>query len=103
DTEANWVTDHFDAVVIGGGPGGATTALLLAQAGWSVALIERKTFPRRKVCGEYLSATTLPLLAEIGLADAFTLQAGPEVRRVGLFAGKLVLHSALPRPAGGWG
>ncbi|MBL8793717.1 MAG: FAD-dependent oxidoreductase, partial [Planctomycetia bacterium] len=36
------MTDAFDAVVIGGGPGGSTAALLLARAGWSVALVERK-------------------------------------------------------------
>ena len=54
--------DTYDAIVIGGGPGGATAALLLAQAGWSVGLLERKVFPRRKVCGEYLSATNWPLL-----------------------------------------
>ena len=63
------MNDRYDALVIGGGPGGATAALLLARAGWSVALVERKTFPRRKVCGEYLSATTLPLLEHLGVAE----------------------------------
>src|SRR5437016_2497832 len=57
----------FDAVVIGGGPAGATAALLLAEAGWAVALIEQKQFPRRKVCGEYLSATNWPLLTRLGI------------------------------------
>ena len=52
--------EDFDAVVIGGGPGGATTAMLLARAGWSVAVIERQRFPRRKVCGEYLSGANWP-------------------------------------------
>src|SRR5438093_25151 len=80
------VADVYDALVIGGGPAGATTALLLARAGWSVALVERSPFPRRKVCGEFLSATNLPLLRHLGVGDAFRDLAGPEVRRVVLFA-----------------
>jgi flavin-dependent dehydrogenase len=93
---------RLDALVIGGGPGGATAALLLARAGWAVALVERKNFPRRKVCGEYVSATNRPLLERLGLSDVFAEQAGPEVRRVGLFAGNNVLHADLPY-LDGWG
>src|SRR4051794_8100714 len=96
----------YDALVMGGGPGGATAALLLARAGWSVALVERKLFPRRKVCGEYLSATNLPLLDELGIGADFRGRAGPEVRRVGLYAGHTILTSNLPRFPGrvdGWG
>lgn len=96
------MSGSHDAVVLGGGPGGTTAALLLARAGWSVALVERKAFPRRKVCGEYLSATNRPLFRRLGLEDLFDATAGPEVCRVGLFAASDCLDADLPCP-GGWG
>jgi menaquinone-9 beta-reductase len=93
----------FDALIIGGGPGGATAALLLAKAGWSVGLVEKVSFPRRKVCGEFLSATNLPLLRHLGLAESFLELAGPDVRQVGLFAGDRVVTSDMPRARTGGG
>lgn len=99
----------FDAVIVGGGPAGATSALLLARAGWSVALVEKAAFPRRKVCGEFLSATNLPLLHHLGLAEPFRELAGPEVRRVGLFTRDAIVVSDMPNSrtgattTDGWG
>jgi flavin-dependent dehydrogenase len=97
---------NYDALIIGGGPAGATAALLLARAGWSVAVVEMKEFPRRKVCGEFISATSQPLLRDLGVDEAFRNRAGPEVRRVGLFARDTLLASAMPYPSnspGQWG
>ena len=96
-------TPVYDALVIGGGPAGSATALLLAQAGWSVVLVERKEFPRQKVCGEYLSATNLPLLDRLGVGEAFRQEAGPPVKKVGLFAGPSSLEADLPKPTDEWG
>ena len=60
------MTDRWDVVVVGAGPAGATTALLLARAGASVLLLDRGRFPRDKPCSEYLSPGTTPILARLG-------------------------------------
>jgi len=92
-----------DAVVIGGGPAGAAAALALARAGRSVALVEKTEFPRRKVCGEFLSATSAGLLDRLGVGPAWRALAGPEVRRLALFHGETTLAAPMPRAAGGFG
>ena len=70
------MTASFDAAVVGAGPAGAATAHLLARAGWSVALIERQAFPRRKVCGECVAASNLALLDVLGVGAGFERCAG---------------------------
>lgn len=92
---ANLIRD-FDAIVVGAGPAGATIAIRLAAAGWSVALVEKRPFPRRKVCGECIAASNLPLLDALGVGDAFRDIAGPELRRVGLFVGARRIRAPLP-------
>ena len=60
------MTDRWDVVVVGAGPAGATTALLLARAGASVLLMDRARFPRDKACSEYLSPATTEILERLG-------------------------------------
>src|SRR5258706_15332442 len=76
----------YDAIVIGAGPAGSTAALRLARTGLSVAIVEKAAFPRRKVCGEYISGTTGPLFRDLGLARALGPLPRPPVRPGGLFA-----------------
>src|SRR5690606_29168483 len=65
------VTDvTADVAVVGGGPAGAVTALLLARAGVDVAVVERRPMPRPKPCGDCLSARAAHLLERLGLMDA---------------------------------
>ncbi len=91
---------HYDAIIVGGGPAGASAAIRLAQAGWSVALIEREAFPRRKVCGECIAASNLPLLEALGVGEAFAALAGPALRRVALLCGRETISAALPAAPG---
>jgi menaquinone-9 beta-reductase len=55
----------YDLIVIGGGPAGTSAAITAARSGASVLLLERARFPRHKVCGEFVSAESLNLLANL--------------------------------------
>jgi menaquinone-9 beta-reductase len=66
-----------DVVVVGAGPAGSATALLLARAGVAVRIVERTHFPRRKVCGEYLNGGAVLALARLGLRDAVRAVSSP--------------------------
>lgn len=95
-----------DAIIIGAGPAGATAAILLAQAGWSVALIEKQQFPRRKVCGECVAAPNLALLEKLGVSASVDLHAGADLRQVALMCGKETIIADLPPVSDGcfaWG
>ena len=52
---------------MGGGPAGAATAYWLAEAGHDVLVVERKTFPRDKTCGDGLTPRAVRQLADMGL------------------------------------
>ncbi|TIU46089.1 MAG: FAD-binding protein [Mesorhizobium sp.] len=90
----------YDAIVIGAGPSGSSAALALRGQGRSVAIIEASEFPRRKVCGEFMSAVNLELLDRLEAGVAVRAKAGPEVKRVGLFASGPGIIAGMPRAAG---
>jgi len=54
---------QYDVIIAGAGPGGCACAISLADAGLSVLILEKDTFPRDKICGDALSPDVLNQLA----------------------------------------
>ena len=92
------MTTDWDAIVIGAGPAGSVVARQLALGGQRVLLLDRKRFPRRKVCGACLNHSSVTLLEELGLGDLLRESCGPELHRFDLRAGSRCL--TLPLPTG---
>ena len=61
------VHHRHDVLVVGGGPAGAAAAYWLGRAGHDVAVLERKTFPREKTCGDGLTPRAVRQLQDMGL------------------------------------
>ena len=57
----------FDVAVVGSGPAGSSAALLLAQKGRRVVLVEREKFPRAVPCSGWISARAAALVKEWGV------------------------------------
>jgi geranylgeranyl reductase family protein len=75
-----------DAVVVGAGPAGAATAILLAQEGLRVVLLDRATFPRDKICGEYLSPGAARILDRLGVLEAVEARGARRLRGMRILA-----------------
>jgi flavin-dependent dehydrogenase len=57
----------YDVIIAGGGLAGLALSIQLARSGYSVALLEKETYPYHKVCGEYISLESWNFLEELGL------------------------------------
>jgi flavin-dependent dehydrogenase len=57
---------QFEIAIVGGGLAGLVNAIDLSQRGHSVVLFEQNTFPKHKVCGEFVSNEIRPYLERLG-------------------------------------
>lgn len=60
-------TRTADVVVIGGGPAGAAAGYWLASHGHLVVVVERRTLPRSKACGDIVTPRAVQQLRDMGL------------------------------------
>ncbi|MFK7783085.1 NAD(P)/FAD-dependent oxidoreductase [Psychroserpens sp.] len=93
-------TSQIDVVIIGGGLAGLSSAIHLSKANLSVLLIEKNSYPKHKVCGEYISNEVLPYLKFLHI-DVFKLGA-KRIDKFQLSTTKSILISS-DLPLGGFG
>lgn len=87
-------------VVVGGGLAGLVSAYLLAKNGQEVSLVEKKSYPFHRVCGEYLSNEVLDFLTREGLMpQQFEL---PRINKF-LFSDTTGKSTTVPLDLGGFG
>jgi flavin-dependent dehydrogenase len=93
--------DHtpWDCVVIGAGPAGAMAARELALSGKRILLVERKQFPRWKICGACLNAHSLACLRSAGLGSLVERQGGITLDQIQIGFRNRLARLALPEGA----
>lgn len=92
--EATW-----DAIVVGAGPAGSFAAGQLARRGARTLLVDRKLFPRPKVCGACLNGHALRVLASAGLGDLVHSLGAMPLRRFQVHSGSRTASLRLPTGA----
>ena len=61
------MTERYDLVVVGAGPGGSATAYYASKAGLNTVLLDRQEFPRDKACGDGLMPHAASEISLMGL------------------------------------
>lgn len=74
--------DQFDAIIVGARVAGATTALLLAQRGYRVLLIDQDRFPSDTLSTHLFFTDTLDVFARIGVLDQVLAVDAPRLKRL---------------------
>lgn len=91
-------------IVVGGGPAGAASAILLAKAGWKTLLLDRARFPRNKPCGEFLTPGAASILQSLGVWGRLTEQGISPVDRLSIRSSNRfrLEHAPEENPTAGW-
>ena len=89
----------YDLAVIGGGPAGTSAAITAARYGARVLLLEKGSFPRQKVCGEFVSAESLELLSSLLSSSSGILECAPRISKGRMFVQTHCLEVPVDPPA----
>ncbi len=87
-------TLHTRCCVAGGGPAGMMLGLLLARAGIDVVVLEKHADFLRDFRGDTVHPSTLQVMHELGLLDAFLTRPHDEVRSIGVQIGDTPMQVA---------
>jgi menaquinone-9 beta-reductase len=102
DTKKTSETNHVsDFLVVGGGPAGATAAYYLAKAGKNVILLDRQSFPRDKVCGDFVSQIAIRELQELAISQLPEFENSNVIKTAAVFVdGEKLVTADMPSLAG---
>ena len=88
----------YDVLVVGAGPGGSAAAISLAQTGWNVLLLDKASFPRDKVCGDFISPRSLRVLESLGCRAALDQARPNRLRSAALYLnGEQITAGEIPQ------
>jgi flavin-dependent dehydrogenase len=71
--------------IVGAGPAGSSLAIRLADNGFETVLIERKRFPRQKLCGEFISPECFGQFRALGVLDEMLGSGGDRIYETRFF------------------
>ncbi len=92
--------DLTPITIAGGGLAGLSLGVALRRAGVPVELLEAGTYPRHRVCGEFINGVRDATLEALGVADLLAAGVALRHRSTRWFRrGREVYHAPLPRPA----
>lgn len=90
-----------DVLIVGGGPSGSLCAYYLAKAGVKVILIDSETFPRDKICGDFVSPVGLNELKKIGIWEIDGFEKTNVITKAAIYVnGNHLVTSELPNLEG---
>ena len=78
----------FDVVIIGAGPAGCSAALTFKNSKYKVALIDKHSFPREKICGDGLCDRSINVLKKLSPSyyeEFLTLSPSRKINKTSIF------------------